>query len=126
MIPKLINNQDKGGQVRAGSLFERQRNILLHAQMQKPIKRDKSHTQQSGKMKDWVIQELEIKTKAKEADKKNNASSKLSAYRKGDMNENEYDAQSSDHYDPLADSDDSSDQSDIEQKSIWEQNPELH
>ena len=67
-------------------------------------------------MKDWVIQELEIKTKAKEADKKNNASSKLSAYRKGDMNENEYDAQSSDHYDPLADSDDSSDLSDIEQK----------
>ena len=73
---------------------------------------------QTGKLKDWVIQEVGGKSKAKEADRKNNASSRLTAYRRGSMHEQEDGDgnQSSDHYDPLAGSDDSSELSDVEAK----------
>lgn len=67
MIPKLINTE-KINNKRTASLFDRQRNILLHAQMQKPVKRDKSQIKEKSRFKDWVIKEVEVKVKEKEGD----------------------------------------------------------
>ena len=59
MIPKLIN-REKINVKKSDSLFDRQRNILVQAQMQHPVKTSelKDSTMQKTRFKDWLIDEV--------------------------------------------------------------------
>ena len=69
MVPKLVN-REKINVDRTDSLFERQRNILVHAQMQRPVKKPsgKNSSLQKTRFKDWLIDEVERKVKEKETE----------------------------------------------------------
>ena len=69
LVPKSINCGDINHQ-RTASLFDRQRNILLHAQMQQPVKKQKTKSMQKTRFKDWVVNDTKNKAKAEEDDSK--------------------------------------------------------
>ena len=48
-------------------MYERQRDILMHAQMQKPANKEMKKNMQETRFKDWVVKEIEDKLKGKEA-----------------------------------------------------------
>ena len=103
LVPKQINVDNINHQ-KTVSLFDRQRNILVHAQMQQPVKKNKTKEMQKTRFKDWVVNEAANKVKAQEDEAKLRATTTPS---KDKANEDKSD--SSDHeYDPLADSDSSS------------------
>ena len=69
MVPKLVSREAINYE-RTGSLFERQRNILVHAQMQRPVKKPsgKSSALQKTRFKDWLIEEVERKVRENETE----------------------------------------------------------
>ena len=104
MVPKLVN-REKINYDRTGSLFERQRNILVHAQMQRPVKKPsgKSSALQKTRFKDWLVEEVERKVREKETEAVPAAQAQDREERSGRGGDS-----SDDVYDPLADSDGSS------------------
>lgn len=67
MVPKFVS-KEKINQRRTTSLFDRQRNILLHAQMHQPANRNEIHSMQKTKFKDWLIREVKQKVQARDDD----------------------------------------------------------
>ena len=72
MVPKLVSRENINVS-RTESLFERQRNILVHAQMQRPVKKPSSNkpgqsSYQRSRFKDWLIDEVQRKVKEKETE----------------------------------------------------------
>ena len=102
MVPKLIN-REKINTTKTGSLFDRQRNILLHAQMQHPIKKPsgRDSSLQKTRFKDWLINEVE--RKVNQCEKQPQATAQAQEKEEGQHGDS-----SDDVYDPLADSDGSS------------------
>ena len=65
-VPKLIDCEAINRRTES-SLYERQRDILVHAQMQKPANKSQKKTMKETQFKDWVMNEIEGKIKAKES-----------------------------------------------------------
>ena len=94
---------------RTRSLFERQQNILLHAQMHKPVQKGEAKSMQKTRFKDWVTKEVENKISERKA------AAEAIEHRRSQLQEEGKRGSrspSSDRYDPLADSDASSHNSD--------------
>lgn len=114
IVPKLIN-REKINVSRTESLFERQHNILIQAQMQCPVKKPSGKDGDKGtfkrtRFKDWLMEEVQRKVKEKETEAI--PEQKLKAMDREDQKCGAGDGDESDDvYDPLVDSDGSSERS---------------